>query len=73
MLNNFKNKPKIILNQVVGYRKMIIREMFDKPINRKINGVIKVGQKDEESIYQELSEYVVTKQLLKHFQKQAFD
>ena len=43
--------------------------MFEKPIDRNINGVIKVGQKDEEIIYQELDEYVVTKQLLKHFRE----
>ena len=43
--------------------------MFEKPIDRNINGVIKVGQKDEEIIHQELDEYVVTKQLLKHFRE----
>ena len=43
--------------------------MFQKPIDRNINGVIKVGQKDEEIIYQELDEYVVTEQLLKHFRE----
>ena len=47
--------------------KMIIKDMFEKPINRNINGVIKVSEKDEESIYQELSEYVVTHELVKHF------
>ena len=46
--------------------------MFEKPIDRNISGVIKVGQKDEEIIYQELDEYVVTKQLLKHF-REFFD
>jgi len=47
--------------------KMIIKDMFEKPINRNINGVIKVSEKDEESIYQELNEYVVTHELVKHF------
>ena len=46
---------------------MQIRNMFEKPIDRDIKGVIKVGQSDEENIYQELDEYVVTKELLKHF------
>jgi len=46
---------------------MIIKDMFEKPINRNINGVIKVSEKDEESIYQELNEYVVTHELVKHF------
>ena len=41
--------------------------MFEKPIDRDIKGVIKVGQKDEENIYQELNEYVVTDELKKHF------
>jgi hypothetical protein len=41
--------------------------MFEKPIDRDIKGVIKVGQSDEENIYQELDEYVVTRELLKHF------
>lgn len=46
---------------------MKIGEMFEKPINRDIKGVIKVGQHDEENVYQELNEYVVTKELSKHF------
>ena len=46
---------------------MQIREMFVKQIDRDIKGVIKVGQKDEENVYQELEEYVVTRELLKHF------
>ena len=46
---------------------MQIKEMFEKKIDRDIKGVIKVGQSDEENVYQELDEYVVTKELLKHF------
>lgn len=46
---------------------MIIRDMFEKDINRSINGVIKVMQDDEASIKQELSEYVVTRELQGHF------
>ena len=46
---------------------MQIRDMFEKKIDRDIKGVIKVGQSDEENIYQELDEYVVTRELLKHF------
>ena len=41
--------------------------MFKKPIDRDIKGVIKVGQKEEENIKQELEEYVVTNELQKHF------
>lgn len=46
---------------------MIIREIFEKPIDRNIKGVIKVGQNDSKNVYQELDEYVVTKELTKHF------
>lgn len=43
--------------------------MFEKEINRDIKGVIKVGQHDQENIYQELNEYVVTNELSKHFRE----
>ncbi len=46
---------------------MYIRDMFVKPIDRDIKGVIKVGQADNENIKQELEEYVVTKELQVHF------
>ncbi len=46
---------------------MKIKDMFAKPIDRDIQGVIKVGQDDEENVKQELEEYVVTKELQKHF------
>ena len=41
--------------------------MFSKPIDRDIKGVIKVGQADDENVKQELEEYVVTRELQKHF------
>src|SRR6056297_21997 len=46
---------------------MFIKDMFAKPIDRDIKGVIKVGQADDENIKQELEEYVVTKEMQKHF------
>ena len=46
---------------------MIIKDMFAKRIDRDIKGVIKVGQDDDANIRQELEEYVVTKELEKHF------
>ena len=46
---------------------MIIKNMFSKPIDRDIKGVIKVGQDDSANIQQELEEYVVTRELQKHF------
>ena len=46
---------------------MQLRDMYKSDINRDINGVIKVAQDDEYSIVQELSEYVITKELRRHF------
>ena len=46
---------------------MIIRDMFADDINRKINGVIKVDQAADDVIEQELNEYVITRELKKHF------
>ena len=38
---------------------MKIQSMFQKDINRDINGVGKVAQDDEKSLHQELSEYII--------------
>lgn len=46
---------------------MQIKNMFEKDINRSINGVIKVDQSDEAVLEQELDEYVITAELRKHF------
>ena len=46
---------------------MRIREMFEKKIDRDIKGVIKIGQDDDTNVYQELEEYVVTRELNRHF------
>jgi hypothetical protein len=48
---------------------MQIKDLFVKPINRPINGVIKADQRDEESIWQELDEYVATKQVTEYLRK----
>ncbi|NBD25621.1 BREX system P-loop protein BrxC [Paenibacillus glycinis] len=48
---------------------MLIKDMFVKDIERNIKGVIKVAQTDENNIYQELDEYVVTRELNKHLSK----
>lgn len=47
--------------------KTIVRNLFSKDINRSINGVVVVDDKKDESIRQELSEYVVTRELQGHF------
>ncbi len=48
---------------------MKIQDMFEKKITREIKGVIKVGQKDDENVYQELDEYVVTAELEKYMNR----
>ena len=46
---------------------MRIQNMFHDDINRQINGVIKVDQDAHDVIEQEVKEYVITKELRKHF------
>ena len=46
---------------------MRIEEMFREDINRKINGVVKVDQDASDVLVQELNEYVITRELKKHF------
>ena len=46
---------------------MQIKEMFVKKIDREIQGVIIVGQGEDSNVSQELEEYVVTRELQKHF------
>ena len=48
---------------------MKIWEMFERRIKRDIKGVIKVGQSDDENMYQELDEYVVTSELEKYMNR----
>ena len=45
---------------------MQIKNLFQKDIFRPINGVIKADQLDDLSVWQELDEYVVTKELDQH-------
>lgn len=46
---------------------MLIQNMFKDDINRKINGVVKVNQDDLDVIRSEVREYVITKELRRHF------
>ncbi len=46
---------------------MQLQYIYKADINRDINGVIKVAQNDERSIEQELREYIITKELKRHF------
>ena len=46
---------------------MVIGQLFQDDINRKINGVVKVDQDATDVLVQELNEYVITRDLKKHF------
>ena len=46
---------------------MRIQNMFQEDIDRKINGVVKVDQDASDVLVQELKEYVITRELKKHF------
>ncbi len=48
---------------------MKIGTMFEKEITRNLDGVIVVGDKEKGNVKQELEEYVVTKELLRHFRE----
>lgn len=57
----------LILFKKRGDITMRINEMFKEDINREINGVIKVDQDTTKVIEQEVEEYVITRELKKHF------
>lgn len=46
---------------------MVIEQLFQEDINRKINGVVQVEQDATDILVQELDEYVITRDLKKHF------
>ena len=46
-----------------------MKDIFQKDITRKINGVVKADQNGEDVVFNELSEYVVTSELKKYFEK----
>ncbi len=48
---------------------MTIRELFTRDIHRSINGVVKAEQLDDSVVWQELDEFVVTKELGLHIHK----
>jgi hypothetical protein len=48
---------------------MLIKDLFTRDIFRPINGVVKVDQLDDSSVWQELDEFVITKELDQHFRK----
>ena len=46
---------------------MIIKDLFKKDIGRSIQGVVTIGNEDEEQKWQELEEYVCTDEIVKSF------
>ena len=50
-----------------GNRALVIQNMFVEDINRKINGVVKVDEDENKVLEQELNEYVITRELKRHF------
>lgn len=48
---------------------MKVRDLFVRDIARPINGVVKADQLDESSVWQELDEFVVTRELDGHLRK----
>ena len=47
---------------------MQIKQLFTKNIERKINGVVKADQTENDTVFTELDEYVITKELAQHFE-----
>ena len=48
---------------------MRIEDLFKKKLSRPINGVVKVDQQDDATVWQELDEYVVTRELDGHLNR----
>lgn len=46
---------------------MKIKDIFEKPVDRKIEEVIKVTQDNEETVYDEIQEYVVTDKIKAYY------
>jgi hypothetical protein len=48
---------------------MKIEQLFERDIFRPINGVVKADQLDDDSVWQELDEFVVTRELEQHLRQ----
>jgi len=48
---------------------MLIKNLFELDIFRPINGVVKADQLDESAVWQELDEFVITRELDQHLRK----
>lgn len=47
---------------------MNIKQLFTKDIARPINGVVKADQTENETVFVELDEYVITNELKEHIE-----
>ena len=67
---NMYTKPEYRRNGI-AYKTldMLIKDMFRKPIDRNIQGVIVVGEDGLNDEKNELEEYVVTRELQRHFKE----
>src|SRR5271170_62067 len=52
-----------------GEFSMLIKNLFERDIFRPINGVVKADQLDDASVWQELDEFVITRELDQHLRK----
>ena len=48
---------------------MQLKDLFNKELDRPINGVVKADQLDEQIVWSELDEYVVTRELDRHLRR----
>ncbi len=48
---------------------MLIKNLFERDIFRPINGVVKADQLDDTSVWQELDEFVVTREMYQHLDR----
>ena len=48
---------------------MLVQDLFNRDIFRPINGVVKADQLDESSVWQELDEFVITRELDSHLKR----
>lgn len=57
---------ELLNHNMSGGTNMKVNELFKKPIDREIQGVVKIGQDQESNTYQELDEYVITSEIRKN-------
>src|SRR5262245_41055635 len=48
---------------------MKIESLFERDVNRPINGVVKADQLDDSAVWQELDEFVVTREIEGHLRR----